>query len=524
MTDRSARGGSEARGRVVLIGAGPGHPGLLTLRGAEMLGAADVVLYDELASPELLDLARPDAECVNVGKRGHDAPTREQPEINRLMVEHAAAGRMVVRLKGGDPFVFGRGGEELSACRAAGIDFEVVPGVSSALAAPAFAGIPVTDRRHAASFAVVTGHKDPSRASEQTRWAELGRAVDTLIVLMGMRNLRDLVQRLIDGGKDPETPAAAVMHGTLPRQRVVASTLSALPDAAEAAGLGAPSAIVVGEVVDLRESLAWWEQMPLFGRHVLVPRAPEQSGEMVGALRAAGAQPVAVPLIGFGPPEPADAERLRQALGEIDVYDAVVFASSNAVRFTAEAARAAGVDLAAVAPRFACVGRRTADALLDRGLPVHCVAGGGRGGGAEALLEVLSAAVDPRDRRFLLPRSQLGRDTLASGLREAGAQVDALTAYRTLRPEIDARALNERIAGGEIDVLTFTSPSTLEHLLEVLDEPARQRVAECTIAAIGETTARALRRSGIAPDVVPEQPDGAGLVEALAAHFAGARR
>ncbi|MGH0035211.1 MAG: uroporphyrinogen-III C-methyltransferase [Myxococcota bacterium] len=511
-------------GRVVLVGAGPGHPGLLTLRGAEVLGQADVVLYDELASPELLALAAPGAECVNVGKRGHDAPTRQQPDINALLVERARAGLQVVRLKGGDPFVFGRGGEEASACVEAGIPFEVVPGVSSALAAPAFAGIPLTDRRHAASFAVVTGHKDPSKAAEATRWAELGRAVDTLVILMGMRNLPDLVARMLEGGKDPGCPAAAVMHGTLPRQRVVEASLAELPAAVEAAGLAAPAAVVIGDVVGLRGTLAWWERMPLFGRSVLVPRAPEQSSDMVGAVRAAGAQPVAIPLIAFGPPEEEDARALARALRDLGRYDAVVFASSNAVRFTVEAARAAGVDLAAPGPRYACVGRRTADALLDCGLPVHSVAGGGRGGGAEALLEVLARAVDPRGRRFLLPRSQLGRDTLATGLREAGAEVDAITAYRTLRPEIDADDLRARIRDGAIDVLTFTSPSTVQHLLEWLDEPARAAARRCTIAAIGATTARALEREGFEVTVVPARPDGAALVEALVRHFAGPER
>jgi len=509
---------------VILVGAGPGHPGLLTLRGAEVLAGADVVLYDELASPELLALARPDALCVNVGKRGHDEPTRPQPDINALLLEKARAGCTVVRLKGGDPFVFGRGGEELSVCHEAGIPVEVVPGVSSALAVPAFAGIPVTDRRHSASFAVVTGHKDPSKVAEQTRWAELGRAVDTLVILMGMRNLPDLVGRLLEGGVDPGRPAAAVMHGTLPRQKVVESPLARLPEAVRAAGLGAPAVVVVGDVVGLRASLAWWEKMPLFGHTVLVPRAPEQSGEMVGALRAAGAQPVPIPLIAFGPPEPDDAARLADSLRALDRYDAVVFASSNAVRFTVEAAEGIGVDLAGTRARYACVGRRTADALLDRGLPVHCVAAGGRGGGAEALLEVLSRAVEPRGRRFLLPRSQLGRDVLAAGLRSAGAVVDALTAYRTLKPEIDAPGLRRRIAGGEIDVLAFTSPSTVEHLLEWLDEPAREAAGRCTIAAIGETTAKALRRAGLEPAVMPAAPDGTALVEALAAHFAAGAR
>ena len=240
---------ARASGRVVLVGAGPGDPDLITVRGAKALAAADVVLFDELATGDLLDLAPERALRVNVGKRGHEAPTRTQEEINATIVEHARLGRNVVRLKGGDPFVFGRGGEEVSACAEAGIPFEIVPGVTSAIAAAAYAGIPVTDRRHSASFAVVTGHKDPSKAAEQTRWRELGSAVDTLVILMGMRNLPALVQELIAGGKATETPAAAVMHGTLPEQRTVVATLGTLCEAVSASNLRSPAAVIVGESV-----------------------------------------------------------------------------------------------------------------------------------------------------------------------------------------------------------------------------------------------------------------------------------
>ena len=257
--------GKGAPGRVILVGAGPGDPDLITVRGAAALGAADVILYDELASSDLLALARDDAELINVGKRGHDAPTRSQEDTNALLIDRARAGKTVVRLKGGDPFVFGRGGEEASECLAAGIAYEVVPGVSSAIAALAYAGIPVTDRRHSASFAVVTGHKDPSKVAQQTRWQALGSAVDTVIILMGMRNLRELLGELIAGGTAADTPAAAVMHGTRPDQKVVVSTVTDLPAAVEEAGLGAPSVVAVGRVVELREQLSWWETQPLFG-------------------------------------------------------------------------------------------------------------------------------------------------------------------------------------------------------------------------------------------------------------------
>ena len=340
------RGGeAPSPGRVILVGAGPGDPDLITVRGAAALGQADVVLYDELASDELLSLAPEGAERINVGKRGHDAPTRGQESINDLIVEHACRGRLVVRLKGGDPFVFGRGGEEASACAAAGISYEVVPGISSAIAAPAYAGIPVTDRRYSASYAVVTGHKDPTRVSQGTRWADLGRAVDTLVILMGMRNLPTLVSRLIEGGKAPTTPAAAIMSGTLPEQRTVVSTLEALPAEVAAAGLGSPAAVIIGDVVSLRDELSWWERAPLFGRRVLVTRARHQAGELASALRAAGAIPVVRPLIALRAcDEPEALAKIDAALGQLSEYDDILFSSTNSVRFFVEHARRYGCD------------------------------------------------------------------------------------------------------------------------------------------------------------------------------------
>ena len=319
----------EAGGRVVLVGAGPGDPELLTRRGAEALRVADVVVHDALASRELLALAPAHAECIDVGKRGHEETTRPQEEINALLVRLAREGRNVVRLKGGDPFVFGRGGEECSALAAAGVPYEVVPGVSSVIGALAYAGIPVTDRRHAASFAVVTGHKDPTKVSEETRWGELATAADTLVILMGMRNLEALVQRILAGGRAPATPAAAVMEGTLPSQRVVEAPLAELPRRVQEAGLGAPSLIVVGDVVTLRESLAWYEKRPLFGRRVLVTRAEDQADDMVAALRAAGAEAVVTPMIRIAPPESfaaADA-----ALARLGDYDVLLLTSANAI-------------------------------------------------------------------------------------------------------------------------------------------------------------------------------------------------
>jgi len=509
-------------GRVLLVGAGPGDPELITVRGAKALGRADVVLYDELATEELLSLAPDRARLVNVGKRGHEAPTQTQEDINALLVKEASAGHLVVRLKGGDPLVFGRGGEEASACAEAGIPFEFVPGVTSAIAAPAYAGIPVTDRRHAASFAVVTGHKDPTRASSETRWRELGRSADTLVILMGMRALPGLVEEMLAGGLSPRTPAAAIMHATLPAQRTCVSTLGELPDAVQAAGLTAPTTIVIGGVVGLRTGLSWWETQPLFGKRVLVTRAREQARELASALRAVGAEPVLRPMIELvSSTDPEVQAQIETALDALETYEAFVLTSSNAARFFARALRARGreaIDWMATARCF-CVGEQTAAAALSAGFAVHGVASGRSD--ADALLAQLRAVLPGRGERVLIPRSRIGRTVIADGLREAGASVDSIPFYENRRPEVDVANLRAMLIEGELFGLTFTSPSTVDHFFECLDDESREAVSRCMIAAIGRTTAGRLESLGTTPRVVPDRPDVtemvAGLVEAASA-------
>ena len=516
---------NQSRGRVVLVGAGPGDPDLITLRGIEALRSADVVLYDELATTELIDYAPASAECINVGKRGHDAPTRSQEDINRLLVERARTGQRVVRLKGGDPFVFGRGAEEASACVEAGIPYEVVPGVTSAIAALAYAGIPVTDRRHSASFAVITGHKDPKVDSETTRLGRLGESVDTLVILMGMRNLSELVGKILEGGRDPATPAAAVRLGTTGDQQTVVATLAELPERVRESGAGAPAAVVIGDVVKLRETLGWWERMPLFGMRVLVTRTPEQAAPMASALRAAGARPVLAPMIRLLPAE--DTAPLDRALGELEGYDAIVFTSANALRFTLQRAIEIGADAAlrSGSIRIVCGGAQTARAAVEAGLPVHFVPATGKrsgvrgSGDAEELLAQLSAHLELPGRRFLLPRSEIGRELLEKGLARRDAEVDAVVAYRNVAPSEDRAAeLRGWLERGELDVLSFASPSAVRHLLEVVGNSGREAIKRCMLAAVGPTTARVLEAEGFSVDVVPDWPDGRELVAALARH------
>jgi len=507
-------------GRVILVGAGPGAADLLTLRGAEALRTADAVLYDELAAHELLDLAPPAALRIDVGKRGHGPPTHDQQDINALLVKLAREGKTVVRLKGGDPFVFGRGAEEASACADAGIPCDVVPGVSSALAAPALAGIPVTDRRYAASFAVVTGHKDPAVASHQLRWDALAEAADTLVVLMGMRNLATILDE-IGRVRPPDTPAAAVMWGGTRRQRTVVAPLCELAQRVREAGVGTPATLIVGDVVRVREQIGAPRELPLASRRVLVTRGEEQGGVLVDALERAGAEAVHLPMLRFEPAE--DLAELDACLERLGDYDALVLGSANAARFLAERARARGDSLDALRGLVLCIGPASSAAARAVGLRVDHTPEGRRD--AQGLLDELSRWVDPAGKRFLVPQSQIGRALLPDGLRAAGALVDAPLAYRTLPPEPDApqaEALRRRLARG-LDAATFTSPSAVRHCLGLLDAESQQALSRCVLVAVGPTTAAALREAGLEPDVVPEEAGVEELVEALVAHEASRR-
>jgi uroporphyrinogen III methyltransferase/synthase len=490
-------------GTVYLVGAGPGDPELLTLRGAELLRSADAVVYDALAPVELLDLAPASALRVGAGRCDHNEPPRSQEEVNALLVRLAREGRTVVRLKGGDPFVFGRGGEEASACRAAGIPFEVVPGVSSVLGALAYAGIPVTDRRHASSFTVVTGHKDPTASARATSWKQIASGADTLVVLMGMAHLREILARLIEHGRPPGTPAAAVMLGTTPRQRTVVAELSSLADEVERAGLGAPSAVVVGDVVGLRAELSWFETRPLFGRRVLVTRPTGHSAELAALLRAVGAEPVLAPLLHT---VPRDAAPLDAALEKLDDYDAILLTSRPAARLLA-----GRLPLERVCPEVLCVGGGTAEEARRGGLPGRTLPGASAD--AEGMLAALAAGC--RGRRYLFPCAEGAREVLPEGLRAAGASVDVLPMYATEEAPIDEAWLQGELRGGRLDVASFASPSAVRSLVRRGGSPSRWRVRR--IAAIGPVTASALRAEGLRVDAIAEEPTDAGLVRAVVA-------
>lgn len=477
---------------VYLVGAGPGDPGLLTLRGAEVLGRADVVVHDRLSAAELLDLAPATAERIDVGKAPGQA-RYTQEEITALLVERGSAGQTVVRLKGGDPTVFARGGEEAMALREAGVAFEFVPGVTSAIAAPAYAGIPVTQRFSSTSFTVVTGHEDPSIGEDgSVDWDAVANVGGTIVVLMGVGRVAKICERLIAAGRDPDTPAAAVIWGTKPDQRAVRATLATLPDQ----DLEPPATIVVGAVAGL--DLAWFENRPLFGRTVVVTRARAQSSSLLAELRELGADTVEIPAIRID--EPADGgTALRAAVDRLASYDWVVVTSPNgARRLLAECrdARSFG------AAKVAAIGPGTADALGGGNVVADLVP---ERFVAEGLLEVF----EDGPGRVLLPRAAEARDVLPEGLREKGWDVDVVEAYRTVqgRPSEDDLA---RAAAA--DIVTFTSSSTVRNFLAVCD------TVPPTVACIGPITAATAREHGLVVDVEADVHTIAGLLDALTKH------
>ncbi len=504
----------EAIGRVYLVGAGPGDPGLLTLRGRACLQEAEVVLYDRLASEELLAWAPKDAERIAVGK-APGAHLVSQDQINALLIQRASAGRTVVRLKGGDPFLLGRGGEEALALQAAGIPFEVVPGVSSALAAPGMAGIPVTHRGLASSVAIVTGREGEAAPAEGVDWERLAGAVDTIVILMGVAGLRGICDRLRRGGLPPDTPVAFVERGTTPQQRSLRTTLGAAAEQAEAAGLAAPAVIVVGEVAQLTDSLNWFERLPLKGKRVLLLRPEAQARELSARLRQLGAEPIEIPAIEIAPP--ADPAALDAALAEVPHADWLVFTSTNAVSAVVSRLLETGLDLRAlVGPRIAAVGARTALALRDLSLRVDLVPA--EFTTAALAQELIQEGV--RGKSVVIPRSAQGSDLLSDELRRAGARVHVAAAYRTLPALSNAERLRDLATGGRLDAVVFTSSSCVQSFVMAVGSPRLARLREgVVIAAIGPFTAEACRVVGLEPTVVAKESSAAGIAEALVAAF-----
>lgn len=514
------------------MGAGPGDPALLTRRGAELLRRADAVVYDGLVHAVLLDLAPPHCERIYAGKKhapaGHPLT---QAEINALLVDLARAGKRVVRLKGGDPFVFGRGAEECRALHEAGLPFEIVPGVTAATAVPAYAGIPLTARSASSTVAFATGHEAAGKPSSDVDWQFLARA-GTVVLFMAVRTAAECVQHLIAAGRDPETPAAAIYRGTTASQRTVVAPLHALPGAMAAANLKPPALLIIGEVVTLRPWLDWYERRPLFGARVLVPRGLDRAGAFAQSLAERGAEPVIVPVTRLVPADQEAHAHLDQVCARLSDYDWLVLTSANAVARFFDALRARRLDARALAgARIACVGRTTAQALEERGLLADLIpARGDARGLAAAIIGSAGAAAGEvlRGTRVLLPRAAEGRDEAVDALRAAGAEVDLAVVYRTETVSADdpiARQGLGRLARGGIDVAAFFAPSQVRAVCELARAQGFDAVASLrgcrVIAAIGNTTRAALESEGIEVHVMPAEPDAELLAAAIAGHYQG---
>lgn len=498
----------EKLGKVYLVGAGPGDPRLLTLRAAELIAKADVVALDALVSREIAAMVPKTTQVVYVGKRAaaHALP---QDRINQLLVDEARNGKTVVRLKGGDPFVFGRGGEEAEELAAAGVAFEIVPGISSAIAGPGYAGIPVTHRAYATSVTLVTAHEADS-GSTGIKWPALAQLDGTIVFLMGFANLPAIAQRLIEHGMSPDRGCAVVSKGTRADQRTVTGTLADIEIRVTEARLETPALIVVGDVVKLHDTINWFESRPLFGKRVVVTRAREQASELKRLLEDSGAEVLQFPTIEIAPP--SSFEALDRAIDTH--YDWLVFTSANGVRFFFERLFAKGKDVRALAGmKIAAVGQATADDLRARGVspdvvPERFI--------STELLPLL--AHDQSGIRTAVIRAEEGRDELIAELRRRGGDVDLVVAYRTIAADYDLDALRELIATDAIDVVTFTSGSTVDHFFEKLTADERARVLNrAMLASIGETTSAAIRKYGRGPDVVAEQATIQSLHDAVVA-------
>ena len=507
-------------GKVYLVGAGPGDPTLITVRGQNLLARAEVVVYDYLASSKLLRHVPKDAEFIYAGKRGGGKHTHTQDEINQILVDHALAGKNVVRLKGGDPFIFGRGGEELEVLAEHNIPFEVVPGVTSATAAATYAGVPITHRGYTSSVAFITGHEDPTKTETSIDWDKIATGVGTLVFYMGIKNLASIATNLINAGRAASTPVVVVRWASTPIQRSVVGTLADIADRVKAEGITPPALVVVGEVVQLRDKINWFEKRPLFGKRVMVTRTREQASELVNLLEEQGADVLERATISIQDPD--SWAPLDQALAKLNQYDWVLFTSLNAIRNFFGRLHAQGKDARAFgSARIGVVGSATAEALQEYGLLADLVPAKFT---SEGLSESL-VGIGVAGKSILIPRAAKAREILTATLEQAGATTDAVPAYQNVRPCGYDEQLRQELTEGCIDVVTFTSSSTVTNFLHMLNEKDPGKLAELlqhtAIAAIGPITGQTVRDNGLAVAIQPATHTIPALVEAIVRHFAG---
>jgi uroporphyrinogen III methyltransferase/synthase len=499
------------KGKVYIIGAGPGDPGLLTVKAVRCLEKSDVIVYDYLVSPDTLAYARADARLVYVGKTGghHTVP---QDEISLILVREALEGNIVARLKGGDPFIFGRGGEEAEVLFEAGIPFEILPGITSAIAVPAYAGIPLTHREHTSTVAFVTGHEDPKKDKSRIDWGKLS-GIETLVFLMGVKNLPQIVRSLLENGRSPDTPVAIIRWGTTPDQFTLSGTLGDIAGLAEKEKVTPPAIFVVGEVAGLRKTLNWFETKPLFGRGIVITRPEEQSGEIAALLSEEGARIIHFPTIAIVPPESFD--DLDQAIVNMETYDWIIFTSANGVRFFFNRLFEMGKDVRELKGVKICtIGPATKAAIEKRGIPVDIVP-------EEFLSEGVVDALKGQNMqgaRVLLPRAEVARDVIPKGLKKLGATVDVAVAYRTVSSGRDGEELERLIGEGKVDVITFTSPSTVNNFMTIMGGNVTLP-ENIRIACIGPVTEKAAQKAGLRVDIMQGPYEMTGLVSAMKAWF-----
>jgi uroporphyrinogen III methyltransferase/synthase len=498
-------------GIVYLVGAGPGDPGLITVKGLECIRRAEVLVYDRLAGKRLLSFAPRGCEMIYVGKLP-DRHTLRQEEINRLLVDKALEGKVVTRLKGGDPYVYGRGGEEAELLVEYGLPFEVVPGITSAIAVPAYAGIPVTHRDFTSSFAVITGHEDPNKNESSIAWDKIATGIGTLVFLMGVSNLPFIVRQLTENGRAPDTPVALIRWGTRPEQSTLTGTLANIVQKVADAGFTSPAIIIVGDVVRLRDTLSWFEKKPFFGKRVVVTRSREQASELSRRIEDLGGEAWEFPVIEIA--EPEDFGPMDEAIGRIESYHWMIFTSVNGVDSFFRRMRHHGRDIRDLkGARICAIGPKTRERLEELCLQVEYVPAEYR---AEAVLAGLEGKLVPGER-VLLPRADIARTILPETLALMGAIVDNVVAYSTIRGDGESALLREMLEEGMIHYVTFTSSSTVRNFVELLGADRIQKLLEnVRLVSIGPITSEAARDLGLTIDMEASEYTIDGLVDVLA--------
>jgi uroporphyrinogen III methyltransferase/synthase len=498
-------------GKVYIIGAGPGDAGLITLKGIDCLKCADVVIYDNLVNEELLKYAPASARFIYAGKKGGDH-TLPQDAMNDLLVQEALAGNVVARLKGGDPFIFGRGGEEAEVLAAKAVPFEIVPGVTSAIAVPAYAGIPLTHRGLTSTVAFITGHEDPTKEKSDIDWQALS-GIGTLVFLMGVKNLAQIVEALVTCGKAPETPAALIRRGKTPQQETLTGTLADIVELARAKKYTPPAILVVGPVVDLRKTLSWFDSKPLFGKGIVITRPERQADDLAQLLIREGACPIYFPTIKIVPPE--DWNDLDKAIYELEKYDWIIFTSANGVQFFFTRLLEKGRDLRDLKGiKICCIGPATARQIEAKGIKVDLMP---EEFIAEGILQSF-AGMDLHGKKILVPRAATARDIMPRGLKKLGAEVDVAAAYRTVNSGREKKELAGLISKGKVDIITFTSSSTVGNFSAIMGADY-VLPPSVHIACIGPVTAAAARKAGFKIDITQEEYTMEGLVKSLIVYW-----